>query len=140
MLRVNARVGPSQIHGSGLIARELIPLGTVVWRFQPGFDVLLPATLLEALPTAVREQVQYWSFHHTKTDVYVMSSDDDRFTNHADEPNTRVDDDCTIAVRDIHPGEEITNNYNELAELGYPSPESWGSRCQTPGLVVGNRR
>ena len=119
MLRVNAGRGPSTIHGNGLIAGEFIPKGTTVWQFQPGFDVLIPEAKLELLSPAAREHTVYWSYFHQATKTYVMSSDDDRFTNHSDEANTQAVGNHTVAVRDIQAGEEITNNYDELGTLDY---------------------
>ncbi len=126
MLLVNAKAGPSRIHGIGLIAQEFIPKGTVVWEFLPGFDVLIPEADLERLSPAAREQAIYWSYFHLATRTFVMSSDDDRFTNHSDDPNTRAVGDCTVAVRDIQPGEEITNDYNELVMLNFPKRNDYG--------------
>jgi hypothetical protein len=53
MLLVKAWVGPSKIHGFGLIAHEFIPKGTVVWKLVPGFDVILSNDELERLPSPV---------------------------------------------------------------------------------------
>lgn len=128
MLLVNAKAGPSSIHRIGLIAQEFIPMGTRIWEFVPGFDVLIPEADLEHLSPASREQALYWSYFHPATRTFVMSSDDDRFTNHSDDPNTRVSGDCTVGVRDIQPGEEITNDYNELDVLNFPDPNDWEAR------------
>jgi hypothetical protein len=57
---------------------------------MPGFDVAIPEADLEHLSPAAREQAIYWSYFHVATRRFVMSSDDDRFTNHSDDPNTRV--------------------------------------------------
>jgi len=126
MLLVNAKAGPSRIHRTGLIAQEFIPKGTSVWEFMPGFDIALKEADLERLSPAAREQAMYWSYFHVATRTFVMSSDDDRFTNHSDDPNTRVVGDCTVAVRDIRAGEEITNDYNELVMLNFPKPNDYG--------------
>ena len=85
----------------------------------------------------------YWSYFHVASRTFVMSSDDDRFTNHSDNPNTRVVGDCTVAVRDIQPGEEITNDYNELVMLNFPTPKDYGvkwargQRCSAGPLDAG---
>src|SRR5262245_46463286 len=128
MLLVNAKAGPSRIHGNGLIAQQFIAKSTRVPEVMPGFDVLIPAADLEHLSPAAREQAIYWSYFHVASRKFVMSSDDDRFTNHSDDPNTRVVGDCTVAVRDIEPGEEITNDYSELVMLNYPESNHYGVR------------
>jgi uncharacterized protein len=128
MLHVKATAGPSRIHRSGLIAQEFIPQGSRVWEFMPEFDVAITEAGLERLSPAAQEQVIYWAYFHLETRTYILSSDDDRFTNHADDPNTVVAGDCTIAARDIHLGEEITNNYSELAVLNFSTRNDYGVR------------
>ena len=114
MLLVKAWVGPSKIHGFGLIAHEFIPRGTVVWKLEPGIDVILSEEELERLPASVQQQIRYYSFFHPDLKRHVLCSDDDRFTNHSDDANQRFCGDHAVAVRDIAPGEELTDNYNEL--------------------------
>ena len=46
---------------------------------------------------------------------------DDRYTNHSDNPNTGMEGcDDMIALRDIHPGEEITCDYRHVGMLDVP--------------------
>jgi hypothetical protein len=134
MLLVNARKGPSQIHGLGLIAHEFIPKGTRIWEFREGFDLKLTEEELAQLPSHAREQVVYYSYFDPRSGVYVVSMDDDRFTNHSNEPNVGLDDDGVfdVALRDIYPEEEITWDYRPWlsenhAHIG--SPGSSRSRC-----------
>lgn len=113
MLLVNAARQPSDIHGLGLIAREFIPRGRRVWQFCPGFDLIIPSADFAQYPVPVREQIDYYGYLHEATQTYVLSSDDDRFCNHADDPNTRAAGNHTVAVRDIPAGGEITFNYGD---------------------------
>jgi SET domain-containing protein len=119
MLLVRAKAGPSQIHGLGLIAREFIPAGTAVWRFTPRFDVLIRERDMPRLSETARNQVEHYAYFHTDTRTFVLSSDDDRFTNHSYDPNTRPVGDRAVAVRDIRTGEEITSDYSELGRLNF---------------------
>jgi len=114
MLLVKAWVGVSTIHGFGLIAHAFIPKGTVVWRLEPGFDVILSEDDLQKLPSPVQEQVAHYGFFHPGLKRYILSADDDRFANHSDTANSRFCGDHAIAVRDIYEGEEITDNYQEF--------------------------
>lgn len=116
MLLVKASIGHSEIHRFGLIARQFIPRGTVIWKFQPGFDVEISKERLKELSATAREQVIYYAYYHKTKKAFVLSGDDDRFTNHANEPNTRSHYDCTYAVRDIQEGEEITGDYREFSD------------------------
>ena len=117
MLLVNARAGISAIHGLGLISGQLIVEGTTIWQFQPGFDVAVTEEEYAKLPLNARSAIDYYSYHCKAAGIHVLSSDDDRFTNHADNPNSIFVGGVTIAVRDIQPGEEVTMNYVEFEEI-----------------------
>lgn len=118
MLHVHARVGQSQIHGLGLIAQQHIPAGSVVWEFRPGFDLEFSDNDLQQLSEAARQQVLHYCTGDfcPERHVWTLSGDDARFTNHADDPNTINAEDgrITVAIRDIHPGDEITWNYHSF--------------------------
>lgn len=119
MLLVRASAGPSKIHGIGLIAREFIPAGTKVWRFEPNFDLEITPERMSELSPAAQEQVMYYAYFHEPTRTFILSGDDDRVTNHSANPNTRCAVDYTYAVRDIHEGEEITGDYAEFVMLSF---------------------
>ena len=143
MLYVKARAGRSQIHGLGLIAQEFIPKGTRVWAFEPSFDLAFTAEQLEALSTAAREQVLWYAYYDPVHHVYVLSGDDDRFTNHSDQPNTADESlwtyGASYAVRDIRAGEELTWDYrpwsgsdflkHAAAHIGVPATGSYLSQA-----------
>ena len=114
MLLVNASAGASRIHGTGLIACEFIPAGTVVWVLKPGFDVILSKPQLDALPSAVQEQIRRYIYIDVVTGQYILCSDDAKYMNHADAPNTSTQGDKTVALHDIQSGEELTGNYHEF--------------------------
>jgi SET domain-containing protein len=114
MLRVNARKGPSRIHGFGLIAQEFIPAGSVIWEFVDGFDLRISPGQLASFSAATRLQVLQYAYLDPESRCYFLSSDDDRFTNHSTSPNTVTRDHRTVAACDIFAGEEITADYAEL--------------------------
>lgn len=120
MLLVNAKAESSGIHRLGLVAHESIRAGVVVWKFQPGFDVRITLDQFAALPQPVQNQVRYYAYFCRSSNAFLLSSDDDRFTNHSDQPNTRMEGDDMVALRDIHPGEEITCDYREVGMLDIP--------------------
>lgn len=117
MLLVDAHAGASKIHGLGLIAGEFIPKGTLIWRFQPGFDVAVREEDYQKLPRNAQRGLDYYSYHCKAAGLYILSSDDDRFTNHAEDPNSIFVDGVTVATRDILPGDEVTMNYDEFQDL-----------------------
>ena len=114
MLLVNASAGPSLIHGQGLIARELIPAETVIWLLKPGFDVEMTSEQFDELPAFVRQQVGRYVYTDMKTGTIVLCSDDAKYMNHADRPNTRSVGQQTVASADILAGEELTCDYREF--------------------------
>ncbi len=119
MLLVSAKVGVSKIHGFGLIAEEFIPKGTCIWRFQPGFDLMIGEAEFAALSATTQTQVRHYAFYDPARQAFVLSGDDDRFTNHSDDPNTAEEGGYdSYAKRDIQAGEEITWNY-----FGWGNPE-----------------
>lgn len=114
MLLVNARAGMSKIHGIGLIAQEFIPAGTRIWEFREGFDLKLTLEQVKALSPVSRAQVLWYAFRDIQNQVFVLSMDDDRFTNHADHPNTidvAFPTYASIATSGIEAGQEITWDY-----------------------------
>ena len=124
MLLVNARCGPSTIHGLGLISHEFIPAGRPVWVVRRGFDVILTEADFLELSLPARQQVCNYAYFCLVQRVFVLSSDDDRFTNHSEQPNIQFEAETAVAIRDILAGEEITGDYRELGWtqlLGVPS-------------------
>ncbi len=127
MLRVNARAGVSTIHGLGLFAKEFIPSGTTIWEFMSGFDIEIPESSVETLSPPAQQQLRHYAEYVAEQRLFVLSGDDDRFTNHSDTPNTRRRDvdgrQVVYAACDILAGEEITCDYREVVMLGF-QPES----------------
>jgi SET domain-containing protein len=113
MLLIHATKGPSLIHGFGLIAREFIPKGAIMWEFMPNFYVAISPEEASRLSVPAREQLLFYCYFDFDRGLYVLSGDDDRFTNHSDSPNCEDDPsrDATRALTDIYPGDEITWDY-----------------------------
>lgn len=125
MLLINARVGVSAIHGFGLIAQEFIPQGTCIWRFQPGFDLLIGEDEFLTLTAPAQQQIRHYAFFDQARRVFVLSSDDDRFTNHSETPNSQEEiggGDKSYATRDIRASEEITCDYRVWGIHEFLSP------------------
>ncbi len=116
MLLVLATVKPSQIHGLGLFAEAFIQRGARIWEVTPGYDITIGDAALMCLPAVQRDQLRGHSFKDMHTGEWILCADNDRYTNHADDPNTREIHEAgtlgySIAIRDIQPGEEITCDY-----------------------------
>ena len=117
---VKTKIAQSPIDGLGLFAAEFIPKGTRTWEFTPGFDHEFTPAQMKALPQSAQDFLHTYSYISPKTGNYILPADDERFTNHSDNPSTGVvenpdGEDFDIAARDIHPGEEITADYRHSA-------------------------
>ncbi|MFX0000892.1 MAG: SET domain-containing protein [Candidatus Hodarchaeota archaeon] len=120
-----AQVKPSKIHGLGLFAKKLIPKGTIWWHARP-HDVLIISkdqflTLDSSQKTSqMKDFLHYiltYSYYERETDSLVFCLDDSRFVNHSFDANSGATEDnngfCSITLRDIQPGEEITEDYSK---------------------------
>jgi len=113
--------------GHGVFATRRIPKGTITWGLCHLDHVLTPARRRD-LPPAYTEMIQTYSYMTSRGDA-VLCWDFGRFVNHSCDPATlSVTEEMEIAVRDILPGEQITDDYgmlNIIAELE--------CRCGAPG-------
>ncbi|MBX4189420.1 SET domain-containing protein [Candidatus Parcubacteria bacterium] len=118
MLTVKASAKSSPINGIGLFADEKISKGTIMWKYDPRFDISYSPEEVENFPPLQREQIDRYAYLSKVTGKYVYSMDDSRFTNHSSQnPNEDVvqfpnePETCGVANRDIEAGEEILVNY-----------------------------
>lgn len=128
MLKVRTRLAMSAIHGIGLFADEPIAAGTVLWVYDPRFDVTFSHDDLATLSPPARMQIEKYSYFEKEIGAYVLCGDDARFMNHSSTPNTEeVSGMRTVAAGAIAVGEEITCDY-----AGFGDPR--GSGCDgVPG-------
>jgi hypothetical protein len=99
--------------GYGVFATKLIPKGTAVYvRDQLEIIVERDAALLKN--PAYTDIIEKYSYIDPKGD-YVLSWDHGRYVNHCCNPNTVTTGyGFEIALRDIAPGEEVTDDYGLL--------------------------
>ncbi|UII34880.1 SET domain-containing protein [Fulvivirga ulvae] len=110
--------------GYGVVATSFIPAGTITW--------VLDRLDREFTPSEVSEMEE---FYKNILDVYayrngegnfILCWDNGRFVNHSFNSNCFTTPyDFEIAVRDIHPGEQLTDDYGylNLSEPFRPFPE-----------------
>jgi SET domain-containing protein len=97
MSNLNTFVDNSPIHGKGLFASVLIPAGEEIGAIEGEY-------------TTTDGDHVLWIDEHTGIRVDC----DLRYINHSDDPNAAYCDDLKVwALKDIHPGEEITHNYHQ---------------------------
>lgn len=116
MICVKTKLDKSDIAGIGLFADELIPQGTIVWKFEPLIDILLSKEEIGQLTKASQDQFYNYAYLDKKRGKYLLCGDDARFFNHSENPNCHDEmlSDVTVASRDIQHGEEITCNYKDF--------------------------
>jgi uncharacterized protein len=118
MLLFKTTIGPSPIHGLGIIAAERIEKGAALWRFTPGFDMRFTPEQVSALPAVMRDYLVLYSFSSRRPGMRVLPADNGRYFNHSRTPTALSADEegeeevVTRALRDILPGEEITDDYH----------------------------
>ena len=99
--------------GMGVFATAFIPKGTIIWILDE-LDIILSPREVAALPALLRPIVETWSYVDGDG-CYVFCWDHGRYMNHSCEPSSRGIGECIeIAVRDIHPGEQLTCEYGTL--------------------------
>lgn len=120
MLLVKTKIGQSKIHGIGVFADEFIPKGTTIWKFTSGFDQKFTREQILSFPELLQVYIYKYSWKGTKSKLYCFSSDNGKYFNHSDNPNTLseyIDNETeviTTAIRDIQIGEELTDNYSSF--------------------------
>jgi len=104
------------LKGLGIICKQFIKKGTVVYDLMKDNRVIIvkDSELNAYLKTVDAVEVLSHGFCFEDNFVDLMYSDE-RFTNHSFEANVQwnTEELKSFAVRDILPGEEITENYGE---------------------------
>lgn len=130
-------VKPSVIDGFGLYAKYLIPSGTVWYQPRPQ-DVLIitkeqwltlrdsfipPRTHQPRLVHQFVRSVLSFSTHNKEFDLLIFPLDNGKYVNHSSHANSAylAKDMVSVALRDIQPGEEITEDYSRYAKTDWAS-------------------
>lgn len=96
--------------GNGVFATSRIPAGTITWIFDER-DSLVPSSTYVGLPDDVRQTIDQFGFSYIR-DFVIVCGDDARFMNHSCDANCHPVGPWTeMAIRDICPGEQLTNDY-----------------------------
>jgi hypothetical protein len=96
--------------GFGVFATGLIPKGSVVYITDP-LEIILSEDDILFAESEYKDFLMKYSYQDHKG-AHVLSWDNARFVNHNCEPNSlSTGYGFEIAVRDIHPGEELTDDY-----------------------------
>jgi hypothetical protein len=99
--------------GFGVFATRLIPKGTITW-VRDDLDRAFPPGDLQSFGAELRTMLDKYTFVDANG-LAVLCWDLARYINHACDANCLgAGYDFEIAVRDIHPGEELTDDYGTL--------------------------
>lgn len=112
--------------GYGVVATRLIPKGTITW-VRDDLDQTLTPAQVERLGPAYQSVINTYAYIDCRGD-FVLCWDLGRYVNHSCEPSCRsAGYDFEVAVRDIHPGEQLTDEY------GYLNPQyDFSCACGSP--------
>jgi len=118
VLFVKTKIGLSKIHGIGLFSDQFIKKGTLIWKYQSGFDVKIHPSDVNYLNPHAKKSFLKYAYLNRITNRYILCFDDARFFNHSDFPNCnsvypmKYEEGVNYAVSDILSGEELTCNYD----------------------------
>lgn len=103
----------NEVIGYGVVAKKFIPCGTITW-VQDDLDRVFSATEVENLHSKIQEQLEKFSFRNNKG-YLVLCWDQAKYVNHSFNANCLSSAyDFEVAVRDIQPGEQLTDDYGYL--------------------------
>ncbi|MBU1564147.1 MAG: SET domain-containing protein [Proteobacteria bacterium] len=116
--------------GNGVVATARIPQGTVTWVFDD-LDREIPMDRLERMSLPCQEATLTYSYRNNRGHL-IFCWDNERFINHSFKPNCCLTAyNFEIAIRNIEPGEELTNDYGAFNIIAPFAVDSEGSERTT---------
>jgi len=108
----------SDVKGYGVVAKQFIPKGTVTWVLDD-LDREFKPDEIEHLDPVYQQILDTYTFRNSAGN-HVLCWDHGRYVNHSFNSNCLTTAyDFEIAIRDIYPGEELTDDYGYL-NIGSP--------------------
>ena len=99
--------------GYGVVATKFIPAGTITWVLDQLDREFTPLELQQMAPI-YQNILDTYTFRNNKGN-YILCWDNGRYVNHSFNSNCLTTAyDFEIAIRDIHPGEQLTDDYGYL--------------------------
>jgi hypothetical protein len=104
--------------GYGVVATDFIPAGTITWVLDK-LDREFNATDFQSMEPIYQNILDTYTFRNNNGN-FVLCWDNGRYVNHSFNSNCLTTAyDFEIAIRDIHPGEQLTDDYGYL-NIPYP--------------------
>lgn len=121
MFLIDVYLDKSPIEGIGVFTKHAITKGTLIWKFDPRFDRLIPNTVWESQEGAVKSYLDRYCYpSRSRPDHIVFEADDARYMNHSNEPNCDFSrEEAAYSLKDIASGEELTCDYNLFFDNGF---------------------
>lgn len=99
--------------GYGVVATQYIPKGTITWALDK-LDRIFSQEEVESMDAFYKKILDTYTFRDNQGQ-YILCWDNARFVNHSFRSNCLTTAyDFEIAIRDIEPGEELTDDYGYL--------------------------
>lgn len=99
--------------GYGVVATKFIPKGTITWALDKLDRIYTPSDVSKLAPV-YQEILDKYTYRNAEGN-YIFCWDHARFVNHSSNSNCMTTAyEFEIAIRDIHPGEELTDDYGYL--------------------------
>jgi len=121
MFLIDVYLDKSPIEGIGVFAKQAIAKGTLIWKFDPRFDRLIPNEVWESQEGVVKSYLDRYCYPSRSTPGHIVfEADDARYMNHSDAPNCDFSDEkAAYALKDIAVREELTCDYNVFFDDGF---------------------
>ncbi len=99
--------------GYGVVATKLIPQGTITWALDKLDRIFTPQQVI-AMEEVYREVLDKYTYRNAEGNL-ILCWDNARFVNHSSHANCITTAyEFEVAIRDIQPGEELTDDYGYL--------------------------
>ncbi|MDC6351590.1 SET domain-containing protein [Zeaxanthinibacter sp. PT1] len=103
----------NDVVGHGVVATKLIPAGTITWVLDD-LDREFTPKQYQKMNAPYKEILDIYTYRNNKGN-YILCWDNGRFVNHSFKANCLTTAyDFEIAIRDIQPGEQLTDDYGYL--------------------------
>lgn len=103
----------NNVVGYGVVAKKFIPKGTITW-VQDDLDQVYTDEDIKKLNPVVLDHLETYCFVNSKGQK-VLCWDNAKYVNHSFNSSCMSTAyDFEIAIRDIHPGEQLTDDYGYL--------------------------
>lgn len=116
--------------GHGVVATRFIPKGTITW-VQDELDQIYTPQQVAKMQKLSQEMIDKYSFRNNKGN-FVLCWDISKYVNHSFKSNCLTTAyDFEVAIRDIYPGEELTDDYGYLNVTEAFKPKDEGTTRST---------